>query len=155
MWLLSWSFCLCHCSCHWVHLLCYLFEEFHWNNELLVRLSVILVMFINISIFPCFFRYNLQSDVRAAMYEEAEKWMRAVGRRKFMGGSAPNLADLVLPYYFTENKSDHNTTHFWVNKYPGTAGLQYKQYSCILEVVQSISSLLVFPIKHPMVWERM
>ena len=29
------------------------------------------------------------------MYEEAEKWMRAVGRRKFMGGSAPNLADLV------------------------------------------------------------
>ena len=41
------------------------------------------------------FRYNLQSDVRVAMYEEAEKWMRAVGRRKFMGGSAPNLADLV------------------------------------------------------------
>ena len=111
MWLLSWSFCLCHCSCHWVHLLCYVFEEFHWNNELLVRPSVILVMFINISIFPCFFRYNLQSDVRAAMYEEAEKWMRAVGRRKFMGGSAPNLADLVLLYYFTENKSDHNTTH--------------------------------------------
>lgn len=29
------------------------------------------------------------------MYEEAEKWMGAVGRRKFMGGSAPNLADLV------------------------------------------------------------
>lgn len=29
------------------------------------------------------------------MYEEAEKWMRAVGRRKFLGGSAPNLADLV------------------------------------------------------------
>lgn len=118
---------------------------------MLVRPSVILVMFINISIFPCFFRYNLQSDVRAAMYEEAEKWMRAVGRRKFMGGSAPNLADLVLLYYFTENKSDHNTTHFWVNKYSGTPGLQYKQYSCIVEVVQSISSLLVFPIKHPMI----
>jgi len=29
------------------------------------------------------------------MYEEAEKWMKAVGKRKFMGGSAPNLADLV------------------------------------------------------------
>lgn len=29
------------------------------------------------------------------MYEEAEKWMKAVGNRKFMGGSAPNLADLV------------------------------------------------------------
>lgn len=48
MWLLSWSFCLCHCSCHWVHLLCYVFEEFHWNNELLVSPSVILVMFMNI-----------------------------------------------------------------------------------------------------------
>ena len=65
----------------------------------LLAFSVILVMFMNIFIFPCFFRYNLQSDVRAAMYEEAEKWMRAVGRRKFMGGSAPNLADLVLLYY--------------------------------------------------------
>jgi len=41
-------------------------------------------------------KYNLQSDVRVAMYEEAEKWMRAVGRRKFMGGSAPNLADLAV-----------------------------------------------------------
>ena len=29
------------------------------------------------------------------MYDEAEKWMKAVGKRKFMGGSAPNLADLV------------------------------------------------------------
>ena len=45
--------------------------------------------------FLCISRYNLQSDVRLAMYEEAEKWMRTVGRRKFMGGSAPNLADLV------------------------------------------------------------
>ena len=76
------------------------------------------------------------------MYEEAEKWMRAVGRRKFMGGSAPNLADLVLLYYFTEIKS----THFWVNKYSETPGLQYKQYSCIVEVVQSISLLLVFSL---------
>ena len=40
-------------------------------------------------------RYNLPSDVRLALYEEAEKWMRAVGRRKFLGGRAPNLADLV------------------------------------------------------------
>ena len=40
-------------------------------------------------------RYNLPSDVRLAMYEEAEKWVRALGRRKFMGGSSPNLADLV------------------------------------------------------------
>lgn len=32
------------------------------------------------------------------MYEEAEKWMKAVGKRKFMGGSAPNLADLVKDF---------------------------------------------------------
>ncbi|XP_015767377.1 PREDICTED: prostaglandin E synthase 2-like [Acropora digitifera] len=41
-------------------------------------------------------KYNLPSDVRLAMYEEAEKWVRALGRRKFMGGSAPNLADLAV-----------------------------------------------------------
>ena len=41
------------------------------------------------------FRYNIKNNVREAMYEEAEKWMKAVGKRKFMGGGAPNLADLV------------------------------------------------------------
>lgn len=52
-----------------------------------------------------FTRYNIKNDVREAMYEEAETWMKAVGKRKFMGGSAPNLADLVscsiciLSYY--------------------------------------------------------
>ena len=80
------------------------------------------------------------------MYEEAEKWMRAVGRRKFMGGSAPNLADLVLLYYFTEIKSDDNTTHFLVQKYSGTPYLQYKPYSCTTEVEQLISLLLVVPL---------
>ncbi|XP_074623392.1 prostaglandin E synthase 2-like [Acropora palmata] len=30
------------------------------------------------------------------MYEEAEKWVRDLGHRKFMGGSAPNLADLAV-----------------------------------------------------------
>ena len=40
-------------------------------------------------------RHNIKDDVRQAMYDEAEKWMKAVGKRKFMGGSAPNLADLV------------------------------------------------------------
>ena len=73
------------------------------------------------------------------MYEEAEKWMRAVGRRKFMGGSAPNLADLVLLYYFTEL----NQTI-----------VQHVCYSCTFEVLQSISLLLAFPlIEHPMIWK--
>ena len=45
------------------------------------------------------------------MYEEAEKWMRAVGRRKFMGGSAPNLADLAgIAILFYRIKSDDSTT---------------------------------------------
>lgn len=41
-------------------------------------------------------KYNIKNNVREAMYEEAEKWMKAVGKRKFMGGSAPNLADLAV-----------------------------------------------------------
>ena len=40
-------------------------------------------------------RYNLPSGVHLAMYEEAEKWVRAFGCRNFMQGIAPNLADLV------------------------------------------------------------
>ena len=40
-------------------------------------------------------RYNLPSDVRLAMYEEAEKWVRALSCGNFMGGSDPNLGDLV------------------------------------------------------------
>ena len=47
-------------------------------------------------------RYNLPSNVRLAMYEEAEKWVRALGRRKFMGGSAPNLADLVSEWLYNK-----------------------------------------------------
>ena len=47
-------------------------------------------------------RHNIKDDVRQAMYDEAEKWMKAVGKRKFMGGSAPNLADLVKIWVFVE-----------------------------------------------------
>ena len=49
--------------------------------------NILLLLFID--------RYNLPSDVRLAMYEEAEKWVRALSCKNFMGGSAPNLADLV------------------------------------------------------------
>ena len=66
------------------------YVRFLWecnNNNLLTIILIFVLLFID--------RYNLPSDVRLAMYEEAEKWVRALGRRKFMGGSAPNLADLV------------------------------------------------------------
>eukprot|EP00794_Sanderia_malayensis_P015880 gene15880-17480_t len=42
-------------------------------------------------------RYNLKDDVRESFYDEANKWMKAVGKkRKFMGGNKPNLADLSV-----------------------------------------------------------
>lgn len=32
------------------------------------------------------------------MYEEVEKWMKVVGKRKFMGGSVLNFVDLVKDF---------------------------------------------------------
>lgn len=48
--------------------------------------------------FKCSIRYRLKDDVRESLYEEGETWMKAVGKRKFMGGSSPNLADLVIVF---------------------------------------------------------
>ncbi|XP_021514052.1 prostaglandin E synthase 2 [Meriones unguiculatus] len=42
-------------------------------------------------------RHHLQDDVRADLYEAANKWVTAVGKdRPFMGGQEPNLADLAV-----------------------------------------------------------
>ncbi|XP_043421909.1 prostaglandin E synthase 2 isoform X3 [Prionailurus bengalensis] len=42
-------------------------------------------------------RHHLQDDVRADLYEAANKWVAAVGKdRPFMGGQQPNLADLAV-----------------------------------------------------------
>ncbi|XP_036041771.1 prostaglandin E synthase 2 isoform X2 [Onychomys torridus] len=42
-------------------------------------------------------RHQLQDDVRADLYEAANKWVTAVGAdRPFMGGQKPNLADLAV-----------------------------------------------------------
>lgn len=41
-------------------------------------------------------RYEIQRDVRQAMYNYINEWMKAIGKgRKFLGGDNPNLADLV------------------------------------------------------------
>ncbi|KAL2631002.1 hypothetical protein R1flu_015688 [Riccia fluitans] len=40
-------------------------------------------------------RHNI-SDERAALYEAAETWMKALGGRRFLGGEKPNLADLAV-----------------------------------------------------------
>ncbi len=46
-------------------------------------------------------RYNLKDNVRQSFYDEATKWIKAVGKkRKFMGGNQPNLADLVISKFF-------------------------------------------------------
>ena len=56
-------------------------------------------------IIPCLpvypiFRYKLKDDVRESLYEDANSWVKAVGKkRKFLGGDAPNLADLVSGYF--------------------------------------------------------
>ena len=38
----------------------------------------------------------MEGEPRAEMYADAEKWVAAVGDRPFMGGDAPNLADLSV-----------------------------------------------------------
>ena len=41
-------------------------------------------------------RYEIQSDVRQAIYGCVNVWMKGIGKkRKFLGGDKPNLADLV------------------------------------------------------------
>lgn len=40
-------------------------------------------------------RYNI-TDERAALYDAAEHWVKALEDRSFMGGSKPNLADLAV-----------------------------------------------------------
>ncbi|KAJ6818887.1 uncharacterized protein M6B38_404140 [Iris pallida] len=40
-------------------------------------------------------KYNI-TDERAALYEAAETWTRALGGKDFLGGKKPNLADLAV-----------------------------------------------------------
>ena len=42
-----------------------------------------------------FFRHKLRNDVRESLYSEAHRWVKAVGKDPFHGGSEPNLADVV------------------------------------------------------------
>lgn len=41
-------------------------------------------------------KYNIEGDLREALYEASNEWIDAVGKRKFMGGKTPNLADLAV-----------------------------------------------------------
>lgn len=42
-------------------------------------------------------KYGVEGDLREALYAAANEWVAAVGEgRKFLGGDAPNLADLSM-----------------------------------------------------------
>jgi len=41
-------------------------------------------------------KYHLRNDVRQSLYEEANRWVHNVGKKTFMGGKQPNLADLNM-----------------------------------------------------------
>lgn len=44
-------------------------------------------------------RHNLKDDVRQSLYDDANHWVRSIrkrGKGPFMGGEAPNLADLSV-----------------------------------------------------------
>ena len=40
-------------------------------------------------------RYNLHDDVRLSLYQTCDEWMKAVGKRNYLGGDEPCVADLV------------------------------------------------------------
>lgn len=54
-------------------------------------------------------RYRMENDVRQDLYNAAEEWMAAIGKkRKFLGGERPNLADIVRVNIFkTNNRLPH------------------------------------------------
>ncbi|KAL4857532.1 Prostaglandin E synthase 2 [Chlorella vulgaris] len=41
-------------------------------------------------------KYGVEGDVREALYKSANEWAAAVGDRRFLGGDAPDLADLAV-----------------------------------------------------------
>lgn len=41
-------------------------------------------------------KYEIEGDVREALFACADDWVAAIGNRKFLGGDAPDLADLAV-----------------------------------------------------------
>ncbi len=48
-------------------------------------------------------RYGLKKDVRQSLYNDCDKWVMNLRRkrRKFLGGKTPNLADLAVYGYLS------------------------------------------------------
>lgn len=41
-------------------------------------------------------KYNIEGDLREALYQASNEWIEAVGKQNFQGGKKPNLADLAV-----------------------------------------------------------
>lgn len=44
-------------------------------------------------------RHSLDDNVRLSLYQACDDWMKALGKRKYLGGDEPCIADLVSPSY--------------------------------------------------------
>ena len=72
-------------------------RHFSWWERNLVIYFGALVMYI-LGNFVLKKRHNLKDDVRESLYDECNRWTKAVDKKggEFMGGSKPNLSDLAV-----------------------------------------------------------
>jgi len=66
-----------------------------WERWLVVYVGALAMYFIGKRLKK---RHNLKDDVRQSLYDECNRWMKELSKKgtPFMGGSAPNLADLAV-----------------------------------------------------------
>jgi microsomal prostaglandin-E synthase 2 len=74
----------------------YMTQQSHWNWAVQhsVRLAGAVLMWKVGQGMPK--KYNIQGDLREALYADANSFVAAVGSQKFLGGEQPNLADLAV-----------------------------------------------------------
>ncbi|WIA12733.1 hypothetical protein OEZ85_006371 [Tetradesmus obliquus] len=74
----------------------YMTQQSHWNwaVQQSVRLAGAVLMWKVGQGMPK--KYNIEGDLREALYADANSFVAAVGNRQFLGGQQPNLADLAV-----------------------------------------------------------
>ncbi|GBF88381.1 prostaglandin E synthase-like [Raphidocelis subcapitata] len=74
----------------------YIAGQSHWNwaSQQAVRLGGSLIMWRVGKGMPG--KYGIEGDLRAALYSDVDSFVAALGGREYLGGSAPNLADLSM-----------------------------------------------------------
>ena len=48
--------------------------------------------------FSSFIRHKLDDNVRLSLYQACDDWMKVLGKRKYLGGDEPCIADLVSAF---------------------------------------------------------